>query len=228
MLSWDRLDRLRNQRGFKLAVLILVTLTFASVFLVACRLTVLQLGLLSIPAGLLILVLAWLFITNSTVRKALGEDRKSRRTTIHWWTNFLVLSLGLPAFTLYILIRQVIEANAATQVSVTLIAPVLGGLALSAASGFGNKQESQQELLCVAQKFIMATIFLAMFFPLMFLVGEVLKVDPLICEFTRTGAIRALYFWCAATGFYGGIILFLFGLVDLVFALVGLRTGATD
>lgn len=169
-----------------------------------------------------ILVAGWCIAEQPTIQKVIGEDRSRKRSALHSSLVPAVWLLYFPALSFYVLISGVINTNPAAQSLILLIAPVLGGLAFNAATGPGL--EDKEELLCAAQKFIMATIFFLFFLPLFYVAGDLLKVDPASWEWTSVSDYRAVLFWAAAVGFFGGISLFIVGLVDLVFALVGLRS----
>jgi hypothetical protein len=106
-----------------------------------------------------------------------------------------------------------------------VIAPVLGGLMLTAAGNKRIKNRARIELISVAQKLIVATVLLIVFAAIFFtayLFG-LADIELNALEWSVAGFFRWAFFWVGVWVFYPGVYLFLFGIFDLVFALRHLR-----
>jgi len=69
----------------------------------------------------------------------------------------------------------------------------------------------------------MATVFFIIFLPSIEVVNSKGDINWKSFDDGSDALIRGLYFWLAAFSFFGGIFLFLLGLVDLVFTLAGIK-----
>lgn len=108
------------------------------------------------------------------------------------------------------------------EVGLITIAAALGGLVLNA--GVNLKGRKRRETILVAQEFIAVVILMIFFVPSLYFVELMDGIDTNSFEPGSSEAwVRGTYFWIAAASFFGGIILFIFALVDLVFAMGGIR-----
>jgi len=127
-------------------------------------------------------------------------------------------------FTVYFALGEnVTSVSPVAQFSIIAVAPTLGGLVLAAASNFRGKPEKREELIRVSQKFITAAVLLMLSVPFIFMVDILGGID--IDSFDWRDSItwfRGIYFWLALPCLYIGIIIFLWGITDLIFALANL------
>lgn len=187
-------------------------------------------GLWSILIVALILAVIW--FKRGTVRKLIGEDKPEprKRTIAESLLSLFLLVLLLPPFTIYFLVGDLYKTTpAVAQFSIVAVAPTLGGLVLAAASAL-EKSDKRLQLIRVSQKFIVATVLFIIFVPSLLIVDLLHGIN--ITSFTfsnlRDGQAwaRGIYFWLAVPCFYGGTALFLWGLRDLVYALMDLGTAS--
>jgi len=161
------------------------------------------------------------------LKKLVGETGLTKRPRWRLVLNWCLVILLFIPFSLYLLtgeLNQQIPLLA--QFSIIAVAPVLGGLVLAAASNLEKISEKRLSLMCVAQKFISATVLFIFFVPFIYTVN-LLSIDPNSFKwFDPVAWYRGIYFWLAVPCFYVGIVLFLFGIMDLVFVLVELDTKA--
>lgn len=190
-------------------------------------------GLWSILVVMLEFALVW--FKRGTVKKLIGEDKPEpreqnvRSRTEYFFSYFLFLLL-LPPFTIYFLVGDMYKTiPAVAQFSIVAVAPTLGGLVLTAASAL-EKSDKRLQLIRVSQKFIVATVLFIIFVPSLLIVDLLHGIN--ITSFTFSNLhdpvawARGIYFWLAVPCFYGGTALFLWGLRDLVYVLMGLASAS--
>ena len=155
------------------------------------------------------------------LRKIVGENDAKGKIRRPSWILILNLCLWLFLFvplSLYLLTTE----PSAEQFSIITIAPVLGGLVLAAASIMTKPSETRTSLLRVAQKFISATVLFILFIPFIYVINLWKGINPNSFQWNDVTAwFRGIYFWLAAPCFFLGEALFLFGLTDLIYALIG-------
>ena len=123
----------------------------------------------------------------------------------------------------YLLLGSSKPMPAGLEFNVIIIAPTLGGLVLAGATNSRIKKRAYNELMSVAQKLIVATVLFIIFVSLFFtvqLAGDI-KTDSL--DFSPMGGFRYFCFYGSVFSFYAGSLLFLLGIIDLVFALRHLK-----
>ena len=158
-----------------------------------------------------------LFPSHNTLFRWLYDNRDAVR--ISCWT------ILLGPLVLYLLVKQDVlqDRPPALDVGIVAIAAALGGLILNA--GLSLKGPKRAETIRVAQKFIYSVILMVAFVPFMHLVGLLDGDDVVSFEIDSLVAwVRWSVFWVAAASFYGSVSLFIFGLVDLAYALVGIES----
>ncbi|MYB50482.1 MAG: hypothetical protein F4X72_14660 [Dehalococcoidia bacterium] len=96
---------------------------------------------------------------------------------------------------------------------IAIAAAVLGGLVFNAGARLRGRK--RQEIIRVAQLFIVAVILIILSLPTQQFDDSLNGSEPGSLE---TG-IRGLFFWVAAASYFGGILLFIGGLVDLAFTI---------
>lgn len=165
------------------------------------------------------------------MRKLVGEEPRIKRSKLRTLLYCGLIVLVLAPFTIYVLTEsnQIFnEKNQLTpmaQLSIIAIAPVLGGLVLTAASNFKRYSEKRLGLISVAKKLISSTVLLIFFVIFMFTVNRLHGIDPYSFQWNDLVAwFRGIYFWLAIPCVYGSIILFLFGIMDLVYVLADIDT----
>ncbi|NQW23000.1 MAG: hypothetical protein HQ475_06100 [SAR202 cluster bacterium] len=151
--------------------------------------------------------------------RLIGEKPGMSRTLAHWIVFGLFYSILMAPIAVYILKTELVAPISDSRFSILVVAPILGGLALAASPGFRDRSR----LIQVAQKFLMATVFFIIFLPSIEVVNSKGDINWKSFDDGSDALIRGLYFWLAAFSFFGGIFLFLLGLVDLVFTLAGIK-----
>ena len=157
-------------------------------------------------------------------RQMVGEHGMER-STWHLCVLGIAVVLLFAPLSIYILRGQPgVATTPISQFSVIAIASTLGGLILAAAA----RSQWRLEFVRVAQKFILSTVLFIVFIPSIFMVDGMLDgIDINSLEWMSPKAwIRTMYFLLAASCFFIGILLFLAGLVDLMFALSRLHGDA--
>jgi len=140
------------------------------------------------------------------------------------WYQFLLPALFAMPFVFYVLLSGVKRSvTPVMDFSLIAIAPILGGLMLTAAGSKRIRRVVRLELISVAQKLIVATVLLIVFTALFFTLDLVGDIDPKSLEWSSMGFIRWAFFWGNVWSFYPGVYLFLLGVSDLVFTLRHLR-----
>jgi len=178
--------------------------------------TVKEIGLI-----LELILIGILFLFNREFNKLIGEDKDKpkNRSLIHKVILYIFTLFLLIAFTFLFLneINGLLEVNQTTtiaQLSVIVISLGLAGLPLAAASISEIMLTKKQELIQVSKKFILVL------FLFIIAVGALYLAD--------LGSIKSvlwaddILFWVAAPTFYGSIILFAVGMIDLPFVLFDL------
>ena len=143
---------------------------------------------------------------------------------LQWLTRMLFFAFFFPPLAYYLLFEWIPlqDRPQGLDLGVATVAAALGGLVLNA--GLNLKGCKRKETILVAQKFIVVVIMMILFVPTLYFVELLDGVDTNVVEPDRLLAgTRAVFLWLAAILFYGGIILFLFTLVDLAFAMVGIH-----
>lgn len=188
-------------------------------------------GQFSWPALITILefvLIIFLWFRYPLLRKLIGEDNSTNRSHSRLILNFCLVVLLLVPFSIYLLTGELNKpVPPMAQFSIIAIAPILGGLVLTAASNFKSTPEKHSELICIAQKFISATVLFILFVPFIYMVNLLHGIDVNSFQWHDPIAwYRGIYFWLAVPCFYIGIVLFLFGIMDLLFVLVDLGTSS--
>lgn len=143
---------------------------------------------------------------------------------IQWVTRWLCFTVFFPPLCYYFLFGwpELQNRSQTLEVGLVTIAAALGGLVLNA--GVNLKGRKRRETILVAQEFIAVVILMIFFVPSLYFVELMDGIDTNSFEPGSSEAwVRGTYFWIAAASFFGGIILFIFALVDLVFAMGGIR-----
>lgn len=176
-----------------------------------------------------VLILALILLKRGTIKKFIGEDKPEprKRTRAEYLLSQFLFMLLLPPFTLYFLVGDLYKTiPAVAQFSIVAVAPTLGGLVLAAAAL--DKSGKHLQLIHISQKFIVATVLFIVFVPSILIVDLLHGINITSVTFSnlRDGQAwaRGIYFWLAVPCFYGGTALFLWGLRDLVYALIDLGT----
>jgi hypothetical protein len=173
-----------------------------------------------IELGLLIL----LWFRYPSIRKLIGAEKTTWSPNIGSIIQYILFLLVFTSFVIYSLVGQLNKSvPEVAQFSILTISPVLGGLVLAAASNYVKNPQKYSELIHVSQKFIMSTVLFIIFVPFSLMVELFGGINPdsLAANLSDPAAWgRSIYFWLGAPCFYAGILLFLWGLKDLVLALV--------
>ena len=139
----------------------------------------------------------------------------------HDFVRILCLLIFLIPLVLYLILEKDVLQDPALDVGVIAIAVALGGLVLNA--GLNLNGPKRREAIGVAQKFIYAAILMIAFVPSMHFVGLLDGVEPVSFEPDSLVAwARWSMFWSAVVSFHGAVVLFIFALVDLAYAMVGI------
>lgn len=159
------------------------------------------------------------FSLNRHVWQILSGFLARNRRFVRWFIFWLGWVFLFTPFSVHALIVIAgVRANPLAQFTMIAVAPVFGALALAAVPRFN---ERQGELIHAAKMFILATVCFVIFQPLMYFIDLMEAIEPNSIDLMSADAwVRGIYFWLAAFSFFGGITLFLAGLVDLVFSLV--------
>jgi hypothetical protein len=112
------------------------------------------------------------------------------------------------------------------QFSIVAVTATLGGLILTAAN-LQKDFKRRQEFVHVSQKLIVATVLFIIFAActqMVNLLGGIDIASPAHNLWDPLAWTRGIYFWLAVPCFYIGVLLFMWGLWDLVLALSGINT----
>lgn len=154
------------------------------------------------------------------IRDTIGEGAPIQRPRY----RFILPALFAMPFVLYVLLSGVKESiPPVIEFSPIVVAPILGGLVLTAAGSRRIRRRARIELISVAQKLIVATVLLIVFVSLFFTVDLIGGIDLNSIKWSFPNVLRWFCFWGSAWTFYTGAYLFLLGITDLVFALRHLR-----
>jgi hypothetical protein len=153
------------------------------------------------------------------LRRVIGEDGHTKRSKVQLSLIFTFIMILIIPLVIYETLNNVNTIQTIEPLSILVVSPTLGGLVL-AFTALTTKIK-KVDLFAVAQKFIITAIMFVIFTPSMYLV-EFLKINPAIPDMSNPSIniIGGIYFWIATPAFYIGIILFLWALIDLVFALL--------
>lgn len=150
----------------------------------------------------------------------IGERRSIRRPS---YRLIIPIPFVIP-FVFYLLLSGVQKSVPPTlQWSIIAVAPILGGLVLAGASNRRIKKGAHDELISVAQKLIVATVFFILFTCFFFTVEITGGIDTSLVDLSLMGWFRGVSFWISAAFFYAGVYLFLVAIIDLVLVLKRLR-----
>lgn len=139
-------------------------------------------------------------------------------------TQSLILPLKYLLFIgiiLYSILNIVGEIPSALNLNLVIVSATLGGLVLAAAlfikrpSSEQSSDDTQHDLLGIAKEFILSTALL-LFFYLFWGVAQLLDVAPCSIEVSWIGLGRALTFWIAAVGLFGGAFIFSNAMINLI------------
>ena len=156
------------------------------------------------------------------VLNVIGEDKDSIKKRPPWL--FLLVPFILFIVCFYILLGDSQVAVPSTlQFNIIIVSATLGGLVLATATISRVKRAKRRELLSVAQKLIVATILFVFTTALLFLVELLGGIDANSFEWTTKGLFRGIFFWATVICFFSGVILFSFGIIDLILALSHMR-----
>jgi len=161
-------------------------------------------------------------------RGLIGENRRNKRTNIHQsFIYYLLLFLILP-FCLFFLVGQLYQPlPLIAQFGLIGTCSTLGGLVLTA-SRMGTDPNARSELVRVSQKFIFATLLFITLAPILFMIDHMLNGIDLSFSLSNLKDLmnwyRGILFWFAVPCFFGGILLFIVGLIDLAFELSDLKS----
>jgi len=150
-------------------------------------------------------------------RKILGEEKTKKRSQTYWAIcAFLTIIFIIPV-TLYNIQLLSVKSSLPYFIVISfLFAGISFGLSLM-------KQiatESRKELFGIGQKFGLALIAYVIFIPLLNLLNQTpfdktnIYSSPNLIN--STALVGGIMFYSAATLFYGGEFLFMFGITDLV------------
>jgi hypothetical protein len=157
------------------------------------------------------------------LRGIIGERR--RPVQLPRYRLFLPMPFAVP-FVFYLLLSDTSKSvPAALQFSIIAISPTLGGLVLAGASNRRIKRRAHDELVSVAQKFVVATVAFILCTSLAFFVGLIGDINVNVWDLSLIGFTRGISFWTSAALFYAGAYLFLLALTDLVITLRHLIKG---
>ena len=130
-----------------------------------------------------------------------------------------VVLVFLPLF--FYQIYQSIDPNKTQFIrfDIITVAGILGGLVMTVATSGRINRRVRRKYLMVAIAFLLATILLviaAVNFTWFGLQGE---IDLSVIEWSSGGFVRWYSFWVTVIGFYGGMLIFAYALIDLLFVL---------
>ena len=151
-----------------------------------------------------------------------GITTRSKRHSI---INIILIIILIIPFSFYFLLGEVyseqIQISYISLPSILPIVSALGALVLTAAPKLANTPQTRIKLKGIAQKFILATILFLIFAPCLFMIdGPLGGIDINSLDSDPISIFRGVLFWVFVTpSFYGGITLFIWGLLDLVYDL---------
>lgn len=151
-----------------------------------------------------------------------GMDR--RMASEFGWRWTLASFLGL-IFSFYFLLGGIQKSiPPVLQFTIVAVSSTLGGLVMTSANNQRIGYDRHDELIRVAQKFIVATILFLLTAALLFLIVELLgDVDPNVFDISLAGIVRGICFWAMGFWFFTGTFLFSLGIIDLALTLRRLR-----
>jgi len=182
-----------------------------------------------------IILLAVLWTKFPKFKKVFGEGKSKKRSRVHsGFIFFLAIIFLLPFTFLYVdgLQIQPDKVSLTTQLSVIAISSAFAAITLTASRISNITPNKRLELICVSQKFIMVTVLFIFFAAALNMIDTALNGIN-VNSFSTSNLVspidwyRGVLFYLSVPSFYGSIILFLVGLVDLVFAFFDLDTRPT-
>lgn len=154
----------------------------------------------------------------SLLRSFFGTSMKQ------WMVRWISVTLFFVPFALYLLSewKELAQRPPGLDVGIIVVAAALGGLILNA--GLNLRGEKRVETVRVAQKFVVVVVLMLIFLPSIHVVEIMGGINLNSFEPDKTASwSRGVFFWIAAASFFSSIILFIFALVDLAFALKGIH-----
>ena len=182
-----------------------------------------SLGVIIIVA---ILVVLWFKVP--AFQKILGEGEAARkRSRFHLFVNTVILiAFIFPVSIYYITSLSTQQPQSLEQLSFIAVGLGFSAVSFGAASIPSITPASRNELVRVAKKFVLVTVLFILFVPLVkifdFPPFKDIDVNSLVLSDINAW-MRGVAFYLMALTFYGGELLFLFGITDLIRSFVDLR-----
>lgn len=181
--------------------------------------------ILNVLGGFILLM--WIWSRSPHFRHLVGEFQNTNRSTFHGQMiifAFVLFFVPIAILSIKVLFTPVITSSSDSgtmQFNIATIAPTIAGLILTLVSssvitGVRRKNEAK----CVTRKLVSATISFILFSVTFPMVDLLQGIDIFTLDLLTVDAwIRGIYFWIGAACFYGGVFLFILGMVDFIFLL---------
>lgn len=182
-----------------------------------------SLGVIIIVA---ILVVLWFKVP--VFQQILGEGESARkRSRFHLFVNtVLLIAFIFPVSIYYIANLSTQQPQSLQQLSFIAVGLGFSAVSFGAASIPGITLASRNELVRVAKKFVLVTVLFILFVPWVkifdFPPFKDIDVNSLVLSDINAW-MRGLAFYLMVLTFYGGQLLFLFGVTDFIRSFVDLR-----
>ena len=187
-------------------------------------------GLLSWPllaVSLIAFAFVALWLRAPAFKRLIGEGKTNHKRSRMYWVlasvSVFILVIPVGVYLLKSLAPQPIQP--VQQLSVIAISLSFSAISFALASIRTNKRQKRIELICVGQKFVLATILFILFAPFIDMIDKSLggiNVNTLDLLHPNSW-FRGVAFYLAAVWFYGGVSLFFFGVIDMLRAFVSLH-----
>jgi hypothetical protein len=179
----------------------------------------------TIPIILMVGIVMFL-LRFSTFQGIVGENKTKKRSGLRILFNFLLFIIFFIPVTIYYIGSLATKTlQPVEQISFIAIGLAFSGISFGAASISDITSRSKNELICAAKKFVLVTILFIIFIPLLNLLNQPLFKDINIYSIDLTDVeawLRGITFYLTVFSFYGGELLFILGITDLIYAFINL------
>jgi hypothetical protein len=133
--------------------------------------------------------------------------------------RFIIVIFSASIFSIYLLGFKNSEIPFGLQFSIIPVSATLGGLVIAGANNSKLSPNSRNDLLRVAQNFIVATISFIFFAASFALANLSPSINPNVPPTNNIETIAFIFFWASVAFFFIGTFLFVIGIVDLALGL---------
>jgi len=180
------------------------------------------------------------FVKYESWRSFIGENTDLKRSKVRYYVYFFGLLFILTTFAITVGLAELNQLlsdseNKTTislaQFSILAIAPVLGGLVLTASGNYKEQEKNYIPLLAVAKKLIAATILFLICIPCFYMISLLHGINAESIDWAfllhSDSLWRGVMYWVGVPCFFGALILFWWGILDLGATMAGLEGKVT-